>query len=132
MAGDPETAFQEVRTSGFVAGRLRALGLEVKTGVGRTGVLATVKGGAAGRTVLLRADMDALPIQEETGLPFASVHPGVMHACGHDAHTAILLASARALSEQRERLAGEVRFLFQHAEEKPPGAPGRASGAGRG
>src|SRR5262245_5253464 len=78
----PETAFQEVRTSGLVAERLRALGLDVRTGVGRTGVLATVKGARPGRTVLLRADMDALPIHEENEVPYRSQHDGAMHACG--------------------------------------------------
>ena len=80
----PETAFEEVRTSALVAERLRALGLEVRTGVGKTGVLATIRGGKPGKTVLLRADMDALPIHEENDVPYRSVTPGAMHACGHD------------------------------------------------
>ena len=118
----PETAFQEVRTSGFVAGRLRALGLEVKTGVGRTGVLATVKGGAAGRTVLLRADMDALPIQEENQVPYRSTHDGAMHACGHDCHTSILLGVASSLARDAKSLRGAVKLCFQPAEENGGGA----------
>src|SRR5205823_4504510 len=86
-----------------------------------TAVVATLRGARPGKTLALRADMDALPIQEETELEFASTQPGVMHACGHDCHTAILLGVASLLAGRRDELAGEVRFLFQHAEEKPPG-----------
>src|SRR4029450_7432817 len=93
----PEIAFQEVRTSGFVAARLRAIGLEAKSGVGKTGVLATIKGGTPGNTVLLRADMDALPIQEENDVSYRSTTPGAMHACGHDCHTSILLGVSQKL-----------------------------------
>jgi len=117
----PEISFQEVRTSGFVAARLRALGLEVRTGVGRTGVLAHVKGGA-GKTVLLRADMDALPIQEENEVPYRSVNDGAMHACGHDCHTSILLGVAKHLARERASLPGTVRLCFQPAEESGGGA----------
>ena len=126
----PELSFEEHETARFVEETLRSFdGLELERPTA-TSVVARLYGSRPGNVLALRADMDALPVQEETGLPFASVHPGVMHACGHDAHTAILLASARALSEQRERLAGEVRFLFQHAEEKPPGGASQLVEAG--
>lgn len=118
----PELAFHEHRTAGIVAARLESLGLEPETGVAATGVVATLDGAWPGRTVLLRADMDALPIAEETGLAFASHEPGVMHACGHDAHTAILLGAASVLSERRHRLAGKLVFMFQPAEEGGGGA----------
>jgi amidohydrolase len=120
----PELAFQEVRTAGIVADRLRALGVEdVRTGIAGTGVTGLIRGTKAGggRTVLLRADMDALPIHEENDVPYCSQHPGVMHACGHDAHTAMLLGTARLLMERRAELAGTVKLLFQPAEESPPG-----------
>lgn len=113
----PEIGFEEVRTSGVVADRLRALGLEIRTGVGRTGVLARVKGGKPGRTVLLRADMDALPIQEENDVPYRSTLAGRMHACGHDCHTSILLGIAKRLTDTRQDWAGEVVLCFQPAEE---------------
>lgn len=118
----PELSFQEHETADFVEAELRKLPNLTLTRPTPTSVLATLKGAAGpGRTVLLRADMDALPIQEETGLPFASQRPGVMHACGHDAHTAVLLGAANILSRQPESLHGEVRFIFQHAEEQFPG-----------
>jgi amidohydrolase len=117
----PELGYEEQRTSALVAERLRAIGVdEVRTGVGKTGVVGVLRGGSASgesKTVLLRADMDALPIQEATGLPFESSVPGVMHACGHDAHTAILLGTARVLAERRAQLRGSVVFMFQPAEE---------------
>src|SRR5213596_3108688 len=100
----PETAFEETRTAGVVAERLRALGLEVRTGVAKTGVLATIRGGRRGKTVLLRADMDALPIQEENDTPYRSKVAGKMHACGHDCHTSILLAVAKTLVRERAEL----------------------------
>jgi amidohydrolase len=118
----PELAFEEVRTSGLVAERLRALGLEVKTGVGKTGVLATVKGGRSGKTVLLRADMDALPIQEQNDVPYRSKHDGKMHACGHDCHTSILLGVAKQLTRSADDLRGSVKLCFQPAEETGGGA----------
>jgi amidohydrolase len=121
----PELAFQEEQTSSFVAERLRALGIEdIRTGIAKTGVTALIRGtdGAGqGRTVLLRADIDALPIQEENAVEYRSQHPGVMHACGHDGHTAILLGVARLLMERRDRFAGTVKLCFQPAEEAPPG-----------
>ena len=118
----PELGFQEVRTAGIVAKELIALGLEVATGLGGTGVTALIEGAAPGPTILLRADMDALPIVEETGAPYASQNPGVMHACGHDGHTAILLTVAKMLSAHRDELAGTVKLMFQPAEEGMGGA----------
>lgn len=118
----PELAFQEENTARVVAERLRELGLEVRTGVGRTGVVGVLRGGRPGRTVLLRADMDALPIEEENDVPYRSQNPGVMHACGHDAHTAILLGVATILAGMREEIAGNVTFAFQPAEEIVSGA----------
>ncbi|MFC3860283.1 M20 family metallopeptidase [Deinococcus antarcticus] len=118
----PELSFQEHRTAQFVEDALRKLPNLTVSRPTPTSVLAVLKGQAGpGKTVLLRADMDALPIEEETGLDFASSHPGVMHACGHDGHTAMLLGAATLLSAQPEMLHGEVRFIFQHAEELPPG-----------
>jgi amidohydrolase len=125
----PELGNREFRTAGIVAEVLRGLGLdEVKTGVAHTGVVGLLKGGLPGPVVALRADMDALPVAEETGLPFASQvraqwngeDVGVMHACGHDAHTAILLGVATVLSQLRAQLRGSVKFIFQPAEEMPP------------
>lgn len=118
----PEIGFNEVRTSGIVADRLRALGIEVRTGVAKTGVVGLLRGGAPGATVMLRADMDCLPITEANDVPYKSQNPGLMHACGHDAHTAMLLATARVLAERRETLKGNVKFIFQPAEEHPGGA----------
>jgi amidohydrolase len=126
----PELGFQEHETSRFVAERLRALGLEVRMGVAETGVVALLHGGRPGKTVLLRADMDALPIDEQNDVPYKSQTPGVMHACGHDAHTAILLNAARLLAERREHLAGTVKFVFQPCEEVPPGGAIRMIEAG--
>lgn len=117
----PEVSFEEHETGRFLASELRALGLPVRHPVGGTGLLATVKGDHPGKTVALRADMDALPVQEETGLPFASRVPGAMHACGHDAHMAILLGATKLLLEQRREIRGSVRLLFQPAEETVPG-----------
>lgn len=113
----PETGFDTVRTAGIVAQELAALGLEVQTGLGRTGVVAEIRGGRPGPCLILRADMDALPIHEETGLPFASTIPGKMHACGHDIHTSALLGAAGALVELAPRLSGTLRLVFQPAEE---------------
>jgi amidohydrolase len=118
----PELAFQEERTAGVVADHLIRLGLEVQTGVGQTGVVGILEGAQAGPTAMLRFDMDALPIHEETGLPFASQVPGKMHACGHDGHTAIGLGVATLLAGQQVRLAGRVKFVFQPAEEIAQGA----------
>ncbi len=118
----PELSFQEKETSAFVAARLREMGYEPQVGVGGGyGVKAVLRGARPGKTIALRADMDALPITEETGLPFASTVDGVMHACGHDMHTATLLATAKALKAVAGELAGNVVFIFQPAEETPPG-----------
>ena len=113
----PETGFETVRTAGIVAEELTALGLQPKTGVGKTGVVAEISGGRPGPCLILRADMDALPIHEETGLPFASTIAGKMHASGHDIHTAALLGAASALVKLAPNLAGTVRLIFQPAEE---------------
>ena len=112
----PELSFQEFETARFVARELRGMGIAVQTGVGKTGVVGRI--GSGPPVVALRADMDALPVQEETGLPFASSVPGVMHACGHDAHVACLLGAARLLAETPPER-GEVRLLFQPSEEGP-------------
>jgi amidohydrolase len=118
----PELAFQERETAALVEGRLRELGVPHRSGVGGTGVVGLIEGVRPGRTVLLRADMDALPIQEESAADYASANPGVMHACGHDAHTAILLGAARLLLERRAELNGSVKLMFQPAEEGGAGA----------
>ena len=118
----PELSFKETRTAGIVADELRSLGLEVQTGVGQTGVVGILDGANEGPTVLVRADMDALPIVEETGAEYASVNDGVMHACGHDGHTTIALGAAKLLAGQRDLLQGRVKFVFQPAEELGAGA----------
>ena len=136
----PEMGDQEKRTAKLVADHLRRLDMEVRTGVGRTGVVGILKGGKPGRTVALRADMDALPVKEPQTLPFASKAKGtyhgkevdVMHACGHDAHTAMLMATAEVLAGMRANLPGTVVFIFQPAEEgssvyRP--SEGKSSGA---
>src|SRR5918993_4836697 len=124
----PELSYQETRTAALVAAHLKSLGLEVQTGVGGNGVVGILRGGRPGKTVALRADMDALPVTEQVNLPFKSTvrttyngqEVGVMHACGHDNHVAILMGAAEVLAGMRERLPGTVKFLFQHAEESPP------------
>lgn len=118
----PELAFQEHRTAGIVTQELNQLGLEVQTGVGKTGVIGILEGAQDGPTVLYRADMDALPIQEENQAEYASQAAGKMHACGHDGHTAIALGIAKLLNNQREQLRGRVKFVFQPAEEVGGGA----------
>ena len=132
LHANPELGFHETRTAGVVADHLRALGLEVRTGVGKTGVVGILRGARPGRTVALRADMDALPVLESTGLPFASTATGtymdqtvpVAHACGHDAHIAMLMGAAEVLAGMRDQIAGTIVFVFQPAEEgAPPGEP---------
>ena len=130
----PELGNLEVRTSAFLAGELRRMGYEVTTNVAKTGVVALLRGGIPGSVVGLRADMDALPVTEETGLPFASKERGqymgrevgVMHACGHDFHMSILLGAAEVLAGMKADLAGTVKIVFQPAEEGVPGEPGGA------
>ena len=124
----PELSNREVETARYIAERLRSFGLEPQTGIAGQGVVATLRGAQAGAVVALRADMDGLPVKEETGLPFASVAMGefenrsvpVMHACGHDAHVAMLLATAKILADLRPQLRGTVKFIFQPAEEGAP------------
>ncbi|HXH99663.1 MAG TPA: amidohydrolase [Sphingobacteriaceae bacterium] len=131
----PELGNNEVRTAGIVSAHLEALGIEVKTGVAKTGVVGILKGGKPGPVVALRADMDALPVTERGNLPFASKvktqyngqEVGVMHACGHDSHTAILMGVAELLSSMKADIRGTVKFIFQPAEEGPP--PGEEGGA---
>jgi amidohydrolase len=126
----PELGTHELRTAGVVADELRARGLEPRTGIASTGVVAILKGGKPGPRIAIRADMDALPVTEQTGLSFASKVTGdyrgqpvgVMHACGHDAHVAMLLGVASALTAMKDELPGEVMFVFQPAEEGPPEA----------
>jgi len=117
----PELSFHEVLTSKAVAAELKRLGWQVKTGVGGTGVVGLLKGKSQGRTVALRADMDALPVQEENQVPYRSKNPGKMHACGHDGHCAMLLGAASILANKKDHLKGNVKLLFQPGEETPPG-----------
>jgi amidohydrolase len=118
----PELGFQETRTAGVIAGYLQNLGMEVHEGIGKTGVVGILRGGAPGKTLMLRADMDALPIQEKGASPYRSANPGVMHACGHDGHMAILLGTASVMSGLRRQLRGQIKFVFQPAEEGSGGA----------
>jgi len=118
----PEIAFEEVRTAGVVADRLRALGLEPRTGLGGTGVVAVLEGARPGRTVLARADIDALPMPDDKSVDYRSTNANACHACGHDGHTAVLLSVARILSERKADLRGRVVFVFQPAEEIVQGA----------
>lgn len=120
----PETAFTEVETAALVAEQLRSFGLEVETGVAQTGVVGTLRGsvGQGSRVIGLRADLDGLSLQEENQVPYRSVIPGKMHACGHDGHTSMLLGAAQYLAQGRERLDGTVHFIFQPAEENEAGA----------
>lgn len=129
----PELAFEEVRTAGIVAQELSRLGIAHRTGVGRTGVLGVIEGGRPGPTLAIRADMDALPIHEETGLAYASTHAGKMHACGHDIHTSTLLGVAEVLKDLAPQIAGRVVLVFQPAEEVLEGAAAMiADGAAEG
>jgi len=118
----PELGFEEKRTSSVIAEYLKGLGLEVATGIAGTGVVGLLHGASPGKTVMLRADMDALPIQELNETDYRSVTPGVMHACGHDGHMAILLGTAKLLSSFRDSFKGQVKFVFQPAEENLGGA----------
>lgn len=114
---NPELTYKEFETANLVAEKLRSLGLKVKTGVGGTGVVGLLKGAKDGNVVVLRADMDALPVTENVGVPFKSKKEGVMHACGHDTHVAMLLGAAMLLTKHTSELHGTVKFLFQPAEE---------------
>lgn len=118
----PEPGLKEHKTAAYISTELQNLDLEVKTEVAGTGVTGLLRSGRTGPTVMLRADMDGLPITEETGLAFASEHQGMMHACGHDGHMAIVLGAARILADIRSELKGNVLFVFQPAEEGPGGA----------
>ncbi len=118
---NPELSFQEIQTSKFVYETLESFGNFELSRPTKTSVMARLIGSKPGKVLALRADMDALPIQEETGLPFSSKNSGIMHACGHDGHTAMLLGAAKVLSTLKEQIRGEIRFLFQHAEELIPG-----------
>ncbi|HKL71125.1 MAG TPA: M20 family metallopeptidase [Marinilabiliaceae bacterium] len=118
----PELSFQEDKTSSYIQNELKKLAIPFKSGIAGTGVIGTLTGKTdAGRVIALRADMDALPIQEDSDLPFASIHRGVMHACGHDAHTASLLGTARILKELKNEWEGTILLIFQPGEEKYPG-----------
>lgn len=117
----PELSFQEQRTAALVAGVLKGLNLDVRENVGGRGVTAVLRGRGPGKTVALRADMDALPVREDTNLPFSSCHEGMMHACGHDCHTANLLGVARILTALQDDFDGTVKFIFQHGEENGGG-----------
>jgi amidohydrolase len=118
----PEPAYTEKKTSAYVAEYLKREGLKVETGIAQYGVVGLMKTGRPGPTLMIRADMDALPITEETGLPFASTHEGAMHACGHDGHMAMVLGAATVLNKAKNKLKGNIKFLFQPAEEGPGGA----------
>ncbi|AKG22034.1 M20 family metallopeptidase [Calothrix sp. 336/3] len=118
----PELGFQEQLTAEFISRKLTAWGIEHQTGVAQTGIVATIQGKTGGKVLAIRADMDALPIHEMNEVPYKSQHPGVMHACGHDGHTAIALGTAYYLQQHRQQFTGTVKILFQPAEEGPGGA----------
>jgi len=118
----PEVAYTEEKTSAYIANYLEKEGFEVTKGIAKTGVVALLPLSGPGKTLLVRSDIDALPVEEETGLPFASEHPGVMHACGHDAHMAMVLGAATILKKIGKDLKGNIKFVFQPAEEGPGGA----------
>ncbi|MEP0755565.1 M20 family metallopeptidase [Trichocoleus sp. Lan] len=118
----PELGFREHLTAELVSQKLQEWGIEHETGIANTGIVATITGNKPGKVLAIRADMDALPIQEENDVPYRSQHDGVMHACGHDGHTAIALSTAYYLSEHRDDFAGTVKIIFQPAEEGPGGA----------
>lgn len=117
---DPQLAYHEQETANIVSGRLATLGLDVKTGVAKTGVVGLLRGSQPGATIAVRADMDGVPIQELADVPFKSLNPGIMHATGHDLHTAIVLGTAFVLNELKDRIKGNIKFIFQPASEGPP------------
>src|SRR5690606_37727493 len=122
LHANPELSYQEYNTVTYVAQQLRSFGIEPLEGIGGTGLIAEIKGNNSDRkTIALRADMDALPIQEANEVPYKSKNPGVMHACGHDVHTSSLLGTAQILNEIKNEFDGTVRLLFQPGEEKNPG-----------
>lgn len=118
---NPELSFQEIKTSQFIYDILSTFPNLKITRPTKTSVVATLKGNKPGKTIALRADIDALPVKEESDVNFKSINDGVMHACGHDTHTAMLLGAAKVLSEMKENISGTVKFIFQHAEELAPG-----------
>src|SRR5690625_2898358 len=118
---NPELSNQEEKTAKFIKEKLLDFGLEVKTNIGGNGLIGLLKGNEPGPTIALRADFDALPIHDEKEVAYKSSNPGVMHACGHDGHTSALLGTAQTLSKYRQYIKGNIVFLFQHAEELPPG-----------
>ncbi|MCH1626813.1 M20 family metallopeptidase [Fredinandcohnia quinoae] len=117
----PEVSFKEYKTAEYIANYYKNLGIELQTNVGGNGIVAKIHGGRPGKTVALRADFDALPIQDEKDVPYKSTVPGVMHACGHDGHTATLLVLAKSLNEVKDELEGSIVLIHQHAEEYAPG-----------
>ncbi|MDI2587895.1 amidohydrolase [Psychrobacillus sp. NEAU-3TGS] len=117
----PELSFEETETAKYIAQKLEDFGLEVKKNIGGNGLVGILTGAQPGKTIALRADFDALPIVDEKDVPYKSLNPGVMHACGHDGHTTALLGTAQVLSKHRDKVKGKVIFIFQPAEEKPPG-----------
>jgi len=122
LHSQPELSFKEYKTSNYIKTYLEKLGLVIKKGLGKTGITAVLEGELPGKTITLRAGMDALPVYEDTGLSYKSQNDGIMHACGHDAHTTILLGVAKLLCSNRNRLKGTVKFIFQPAEEISLGA----------
>ena len=118
----PELGFEEHRTAKVIADKLQSYGIKVRTGIGKTGVIGDLIGKTEGKTIALRADMDALPVQETSDVIYKSQNNGVMHACGHDGHMAMLLGAAKILSQSKDRLSGNIRFIFQPAEEEEGGA----------
>ncbi len=121
MHQNPELSFQESKTASYIADKLQSFGLEVKTNIGGHGLIGILKGEQPGKTLALRADFDALPIQDEKDVPYKSQKPGIMHACGHDGHTSALLGTAQTLAKFKSKIKGTIIFLFQPAEETPPG-----------
>ena len=123
---NPEIGYEEIKTSKLVAETLRSIGVEVTENVGGTGVVGLIRGAKEGKTVLLRADMDALPVQDETDLEYASKVPGKMHACGHDINVATMLGVAQVLCKYKDTMEGNVKFMFQPAEECAPDGGAKA------
>src|SRR5881392_2110493 len=121
MHQHPELSFKETKTAQYIKEKLLSFGISVKTNIGGHGLIGILEGNHPGKTIALRADFDALPINDEKEVPYKSQNPGVMHACGHDGHTAALLGTAKALSQFREQMKGKIIFIFQPAEETPPG-----------